>query len=524
MTGYGRPGVYITESYQPLTSVSAVPGGSIPAIAAVHPRGPVTPQLVSNWAQFTTLYGSYADAPSSFLPLAVNDFFANGGSQLFVLRCANSDATASTLALEDIAATVNGALVLTASSPGVWGQQVAVTVSTVTGSNGASYFTLQVYLTSGGVQTLKETFPYLSMNPADSRFCVPILNSQNGSKYVYVTDEITTYVAGQNDLTAVSSPASLTGGTDGSSAPVLGTLVPAQLDTIQNQAMAVNLPGVSDAVTLNALIAWAAVDGDKVIVCDGPAPVTATLNSTGYPASIVSEYLALVQSGSPALSASSYAAVYGPWRLTQNPASSVSGATVWLPPGPAVLAKFQANDIATGPYQSPAGVSYAVSALAMETAFSKSQLDTLNNANVNVIRQVPVPGGGTAFCIMGARTLATGYPDKFLAIRREMIALEHDMTNLLSFALFEPNGPDLWGQIASVLNNYLQQQFQAGVFAGDTAADSFQVICDTTNNTPQTAQAGLVTVTVLVALTSPAEFIQLNLTQTTSTALTPASS
>jgi hypothetical protein len=357
MTVYGRPGVYIQEAFQPLTSVSSVPGGSIPAIAAVHPRGPVTPQLIQNWAQFTTLYGTYADAPGSILPLAVNEFFGNSGSELYVLRAANTDATFSSLALEDIAATVNGALILTASSPGIWGQQIAVTVSTTTGSNGASYFNLRVYLTSGGKQNLAETFPYLSMNPADPRYCVPLLNSpMGGSNYVTVSNAITNYVAGQNDLTAVSSPTPLTGGNDGTSVPNLGTLVPQMLDTVENQVMAVNLPGVSSATVLNALTAWAASNGDKVIVCDGPAPVPATVNSTGYSASVVSEYLALVQSGSPALAASSYAAVYGPWLLTQNPASSVSGSTIWLPPGPAVLAQFQQNDILSGPWQSPAGV------------------------------------------------------------------------------------------------------------------------------------------------------------------------
>lgn len=521
MATYGRPGVYTTVSYQPLTQVNSVPGGSIPAIAAEHPMGPLTPQLVQSWKQFVTLYGSYADSPGSILPFAVNEFFTNNGSQLYVLRVANTDASAASLALEDIAGTVDGALTITANSPGTWGENIAVTVSLTAGSNGASYFNLQVYFTSGGVQTLVETFPYLSMNPADPRYCVPLLNSPvAGSNYITVADDIAHYAAGQNDLVAVASPQPLQGGTNGTVTPDLGTVVPQMLDTIEDQIMAVNLPGESSVTVLNELISWASTDGDKMIVIDGPEPVLSALNGTGYSGTVLSEYLAMVQSGSPTLSASPYGALYGPWLLTQDPSSSITGATRWLPPGPAVLAQWQVNDTLVGPWQTPAGINYQVNALAMETSFSNAQLDTLNEANVNVIRQIP----GYGFCIFGGNTLAKGYPDQFISVQREMMALEHDMTNLLQFALFEPNGPALWASISDVLDNYLQQQFQAGVFAGSTAATSFQVICDASNNTPQSAQSGLVNISVLVALMSPAEFLQLDLTQTTSTALTPASS
>lgn len=521
MTVYGRPGIYVTESFQPLQSVSAPPATSIPALAAIHPRGPLTPQLITSPAQFTTLYGTYTDSPGSLLPFAVNDFFGNGGSACYVLRVANTDATAASLELEDQENTVNGALQITANSPGVWGQTLAVTISVVTGSNGASYFNLSVWLTSGGLQRVVETFPYLSMNPADSRYCVQILNSPlSGSAYITVQDLITNYVAGQNDLVAVASPSPLTGGTNGTQAPTLGTIVPQMLNTIQNQIIAVNLPGVSDTPTLNALIAWAAQDGSKMVVCDGPAPNLSLINGTGYAATVVSEYLTMVQSGSPSLTASQFGTLYGPWRLVNDPSSSAAGATRWLPPGPAVLGRWQANDTMIGPWQSPAGVNYPVSALQMEATFSSAQLDQLNLANVNVIRNVPNNG----VCIMGDRTLAQGFPDIYLNVQRTMMAIQAEMQNLLQFALFEPNGPALWAQISSVLNNYLNQLFQQGVFAGGTSATSFQVTCNASNNPAQSTQAGLVNISVLVALMSPAEWIQLDLTQTTANAIAPASS
>lgn len=512
MTVYGRPGVYATETFQPLQSVSSVPAVSTPAIVAVHPRGPLSPQLITSPGQFTKLYGSFADTAysGSILPFAINDFFSNGGTACYVLRVANSDATYSSLSLEDQADTdsgTGGALTLTAANPGIWGQQLSVTVTSTVGTDGGNYFNLQLWMNGSVV----ESFVYLSMNPASPRYCVPILSSPtSGSQYVTVTDNVTSYTTGTNDLVPVSSPTPLTGGSDGTNRPSLGTVVPPLLDQIPNQIMAINLPGVSDASVLNALIAWAGQDGDKMIVCDGPAPVASQVGGSTYSAQVTEAYLSLVQTGSPSLTQSQYGCVYGPWRLVNDPSSSAAGATRYAPPGPAVLGQWQQNDSVVGPWQSPAGISYPVSALAMEANFTPSQLDTLNLANVNVIRQVP----GYGICIMGSRTLASGYPDMYLSVQRQMMALEFEIENLLQFALFEPNGPELWAQITSVISNYLNQQFQAGAFAGTTTADSYQVICDSTNNTQSSAQSGLVNVTVNVALLSPAEWIQLNLTQT----------
>lgn len=514
MPTYGRPGAYITEIFAALSPIGAVPGGFVPAIAAAHPRGPLSPVLITSWAQYNQLYGTYKDAPGSILPFAVSEFFANSGSSVYVLRVANTDASDASLVLEDVASDEGGALELTAASPGIWGAKLAVQVDVAQ----SGFFTLTVYLADSitGVQNMVETFPSLSMNPADNRYCVPVLNSPaSGSQYVRVETLLAAYVTGESDLVTTGGPVSLTGGNDGTEAPDLGVMVPEAFAVLPDQILALNLPGVSDVPTLTNMINWAEQMGDKIIVCDGPAPNPAVINQTSYAATVVSNYLSAVQSGSPALPASSYAAIYGPWILSQDPSSSVSRATRWMPPGPAVLAQYQVNDITVGPWQTPAGIKYALNGvLAMEATFSGAQLDTLNLANVNVIKSIP----GHGFCIYGGRTLAHGYTSQYLSIRREMMALEHDMENLLQFAVFEPNGPRLWQQITSVLNTYLGQLFQQGVFAGDTANDSFQVVCDASINTPATAQSGLCNINVSVALMSPAEYLQITLTQTTAIA------
>ena len=291
-------------------------------------------------------------------------------------------------------------------------------------------------------------------------------------------------------------------------------MVTAALDSIPDQVMAVNLPGVSDVPTLSSMISWAEAAGDKIIVCDGPAPDPSAVSETGYSAVVVSNYISMVQSGSPSLPDSSHGVIYAPWLLTRDPSSSVTGATRYLPPGPAVLAKYQTTDATVGPWKTPAGLNTVLGGvLALETAFSGAQLDTLNLAKVNAIKSLP----NTGFVIYGGHTLATGYPDTFLSVRRQLMSIEHDLRELFQFAIFEPNGPLLWAQIESVGNNYLNQQFQVHALGGNTPTEAYHIVCDSTNNTPAIAQSGLCTVDIGVALLSPAEFLQLNITLTTGT-------
>jgi len=64
----------------------------------------------------------------------------------------------------------------------------------------------------------------------------------SGSQYVVLSENLGgPYVLGETDLSLVS-PSPLTGGNDGVTAPDLTVAVPAQLDTLLNQALYVNIP------------------------------------------------------------------------------------------------------------------------------------------------------------------------------------------------------------------------------------------------------------------------------------------
>lgn len=505
--GYGRPGVFVTENFAPLSNNNgAIPGEALPAFSALYNRGPVAPTLVTSWQQYVNLYGGFSTSPGSYLPFAINQFFSNGGSQCFIARIPNTDATTSSLSLEDIATpTPANILTVSAASPGIWGNQVYIEVVSA-GQSGR--VNVNVYFSGTASSHLVETFQDLSMNPVDVRNAVTIINSPvAGSNYVTVVETLPggVYTAGSTDL-ALITPTPLTGGGDGSTSPTLDDSThgaPPVFDQLINQALYVNFPGLTNITTLTNLNAWSSGRGDTMIIVDGPPP-----NFPETEAAVAQNYISMTQ-GSNSLPQSTYMSVYAPWIMVSDPSSTVVGATRWLPPGGAVLGVWQRTDVQYGTVQSPAGIQATINAIQLEVQFSNNSLDSLNNSYVNAIKFIPTLG----ICVFGARTLHPGYPDRYVAVRRMIIKLEHDFKWITQYALFQPNDARLWASITTTISTYLTQLMQAGQLGGTTPDNSFQVICNSTNNTLATAAAGIVNCSVAVSLLSPAEYIYITLSQ-----------
>ena len=495
------PGIYITESLAPLVNNYA-PGEAIGVIAAVYNQGPNVPTSVTSWNQYVQTYGTFAAAsPNTALHYSVYQFFNNGGSQCIVLALPNTDAVAATLTLQDINSPPDNVVTISAISPGAWGNSIYVAI---TSAGNTGRFNVQVYNGGTSSSNLAENFIDLSINPADPRNVSSIINSPFGSNYIRFNVSLPgTYEPGVYDPALISATA-LSGGTDGVTAPSLSTAIPAALDGLTGTILNLNVPGESDPTTINALISWAAGRGDVILVVDGPSPEFPETS-----AQVVSNYVGMV-SGGDSLTASTYATLYAPWIQITDPSQSTPGATVWVPPGGAVLGLWSSADNAVGVWQTPAGVKYGkINLVNLEAQFTATDLDTLNINNINAIRFVP----NYYPAVMGGRTLEQGYPDRYIAVRRMLMKLEHDFTYLLQPALFEPNDAQLWLQITQIISNYLTQLMQQNALGGTTPTTAFQVICDSSNNTPATSQAGIVNVSVAVALVSPAEFILINISQ-----------
>jgi uncharacterized protein len=500
------PGIYITESLTPISNTNT-PGEAIGVIAGNYNQGPNLPTLITSFNQYTKVYGTFAAAAgNTALHYAVYQYFNNGGSQVYVLAVPNTDAVSSALVIQDINSPADNVMTVSAISSGAWGNSLYVSI---TSAGNTGRFNLNVYLGGTSASNLVEPFVDVSINPSDSRNVASLVNSPvSGSNYIKVAVTLPgAYEAGIDDPALIEATP-LAGGSSGVTAPSMATAVPAALDMLQGTSLNVNVPGVYNSTTVNALITWAEERGDVMLIIDGPPPSFPETSAT-----VTQNYVNLVTGGSPIL-ASTYATLYAPWVQITDPASSLPGAVQWVPPGGAVLGIWSRTDNAVGPWQAPAGVQYGQIAVTnLEALFTSADLNTLNSNNINALRFVP----NYYPAVMGVRTLEQGYPDRYISVRRMIIMLEHDINFLLQPALFEPNSPALWLQVDNVITNYLTNLMQDSALAGTTPDTSFTVICDSSNNTPSTAQAGIVNVDVSVALLSPAEFILITISQNQNT-------
>lgn len=492
----GRPGVYIQETLTPLPAGVEDSGAALAAFCGTATYGPSTPQLVTSWAQYSAAYNGFGNG-IDLLPYAVYQYFANGGNGCWIVRATASDAIAGHITLNDTQGTPAPLVTITAKSVGAFTNNIFLTVA-ATGT--AGYFDLSIALGTTG--NIVERYTSVTFNPADARYIIPIVNSPvSGSQTISMT-----YISSVSPWTTAQTPAvqantPLASGADGVATPNLVTAAQ-QLSSV-NGIINLNLPGVSTATTINSLTAWAAPLGNIFIVVDMP-------QNTGTYAGTVSAYEALAPNagtGTP-YTQSSYAAAYGPWLVVNDPSSLAVGAVRTLPPGGAVLGQYASSDAAAGPFQSPGGISTALAnTISVDTVFASADLDTLNTAGINIIRQVPQYG----YCVMGVRTLTYGMPSRYISIRRTLMYVENLLKRTLQFAIAQPNNYILWGKISSVVNQQLSALMQAGYFASTQASTAYWVTCDATNNTPATSAVGQVNVAVGVALSAPAEYVVISI-------------
>jgi hypothetical protein len=374
---------------------------------------------------------------------------------------------------------------------------------------GADYFTLAVYY-GGTTDAYKvETFTDITMNPANSNYAIAVINAT--SNYIVATDRnvSNTYASTDNPATvAVSGSTALSTGSDGyTTTGIPSTVVAAKVSAFDavTVPLVLNAPGITTATDVNTLLTYAAGRQDMFVVIDAqltPSDVTSQLN-------LANTY-----------TASAYGAVYYPNLNVPNPQSSVPGATVVAYNGGAVVAKYVTTDASRGVFKSPAGLDVRLSGVVSTTTISNTDLDNLNVGNstgssgtvftpVNAIRYIP----GSGFVIMGARTLSTSYANKYVSVKRSIIYLRKTLTDLTSFAVFEPNDQRLWNRVKTTVEASLINFWQQGGLRGASPADAFYVKCDGTNNTSQTIANGQVIVEVGVALQRPAEFVVIRISQ-----------
>ncbi len=198
------PGVYVEEVPSGVRPIAAA-STSIAAFIGVAERGPVGEAVkMFNFTEYQSRYGGFI--PNSFLSHAVYQFFNNGGTQCYVVRVASANAVAANIVLRDRAATNQQAsLTIAASSPGVWGNQLAVVITNGT-NDPLNEFNLSVFQQDELVPL--ERFDNLSMVPSASNF---VSTATVSSRYIRVTTNTANTNAQAGTSRGAAVPSALAG-------------------------------------------------------------------------------------------------------------------------------------------------------------------------------------------------------------------------------------------------------------------------------------------------------------------------
>lgn len=498
MPNYYRPDTYFEESLRPLSDVVSDPAEAGAAFVGKARGGPQGPVEVTSWAQYQALFGSVTFETNE-MAYSVFNFFANGGRGCYIVRAYSSDATAASLMLYDGTGTTttDETFRVTAQAPGTWASDStsASRVFVTTRAGSANRFDLIIDVGSSTYLAATETWTDLSMDPADARYAPDLVNSPTvGSKYVTIARSANIVA---NAAPGVVTKTPLTGGSEGVAAIDLGAA--AQLLGQINKSLVINVPGAT-STEVGSVVTWAEGTGKHFVVADVPKPAASETDAQSVTA---------MTAFATALPTSSAVAIYGPWYYASDPGST-AGAMRLTAPGGAVVAQILLTDASRGVHKAPAGVGTALrGALQPYRLYTNAQQDTLAQAAVNLIKPVP----GTGICIWGARTKAVGTSDRYVSVRRLLIAMKASLTNLTRFAAFENNDDDTRLIVEETVRRYLQTQFDLGALKGSAPEQAFFVRCDSSNNPPSVEESGTMVIEVGVALKTPAEFILIRIGQ-----------
>ncbi|MDE2154821.1 MAG: phage tail sheath family protein [Xanthomonadaceae bacterium] len=491
------PGVYIEEIPSGVRTITGV-ATSIAAFAGWTPSGPTDhAELVLGYTDFARKFGGIDSR--SVLGYAVNQFFANGGQQAYIVRLVDGTAKAAKV-------TLDGKLLVTAANQGQWANDFAIVTRKSTFD--ATRFRLTVAnwkLDPAGVAV--EVFDNLSMKTDDARFVTSVLANQSA----YVTAAVQ---GGATDPPAdtaagnIPDAAKLAGGLDGTVlapndaafenalVPLAGTGGLYQLDRV-NLFNLLCVPGETGTGTISTLQKFCRSRRAFLIADSADGATVDALE--GGPGAIT---------GNDAINA----AFYFPWVIAADPLQQNRPRA--FPPSGFVAGIYARTDATRGVWKAPAGSEASITgALGVSTVLTNDENGVLNPLAINCIRNFPVYGT----VVWGARTLQgndeQGSEWKYVPVRRTALFIEESLYRGTQWVVFEPNDEPLWAQIRLNIGAFMQNLFRQGAFQGKTPQDAYFVKCDKETTTQNDINLGIVNIVVGFAPLKPAEFVVIQLQQ-----------
>ncbi|MFB8235576.1 phage tail sheath family protein [Kitasatospora purpeofusca] len=207
---------------------------------------------------------------------------------------------------------------------------------------------------------------------------------------------------------------------------------------------------------------------------------------------------------SPDTDDAAFTTLYYPWITVPG----VDAVERTVPPCGHIAGVWARTDAERGVFKAPANQNLR-GALRLETLLTDDEHGELNAKGVNCLRVFPERG----LLVWGARTRSTTRDWRYLNVRRLVSYLSDSIRQSSTWATFEPNDERLWATLRHSVSSFLTDQWRQGALVGRTPDEAFYVICDDTNNTPDTMDDGKVICDIGVAPVRPAEFVHFTITQ-----------
>lgn len=196
---------------------------------------------------------------------------------------------------------------------------------------------------------------------------------------------------------------------------------------------------------------------------------------------------------------SKYAALYYPWVRVLDP---LTQRETHMPPSGFVAGIYARNDVNRAVYKAPANEVVNL-ALGFERFLNKAQQEVLNPEGINCFRYFE----GRGMRLWGARTISSDPEWKYVNLRRYFAYLERSIDKGSQWAVFEPNGEQLWANVRRTIEDFLLNEWQNGALLGDKPEKSFFVKCDRSTMSQNDLDNGRLICLIGVAPLRPAEFV-----------------
>lgn len=185
-----------------------------------------------------------------------------------------------------------------------------------------------------------------------------------------------------------------------------------------------------------------------------------------------------------------------------------------LPPSAAIAGVYTTVDNTRGVWKSPANVAIksVKNPSIIISDYEQQELNApMSGKFINAIRVFP----GEGVKVWGARTFDGNSQDwRYVNVRRTMLFLEGSIKNAVRACACEPNNANTWSNVKSMIESFLRSVWKRGGLAGTMPEDAFEVhvgLGDTM--TDDDIVAGIMRITVLVAISHPAEFLEITFQQ-----------